>query len=103
MKVREELMKGAQIFAEAADSYEQDDVEGSDFCAILRDWLTEEANRHVHLSHLDSGYDEVSVWDHFSMTPEIVAIQPSVRMARLMIAAAIAEEGEDDEPEVPPL
>jgi len=96
MNVREELLKAAQVFADAADSYEEDDVEGGEFCAILRDWLRDEANLHVHLEGLDSGYDEVSVWDHVAMKPEIAAIQPSVRMARLMIEVEAGWRVDDD-------
>ena len=52
---------------------------------IIRDWLRDEASRHVHLEGLDGGYDEISVWDHVAMRPEIVAIQPCIRMARLIL------------------
>jgi hypothetical protein len=87
MNVREELLKAARIFADAAEEYQADEEpdDSGEFCVILRDWLRDEANRHIHLGGLDSGYDDVSVWDHASMTPEIVAVQPSVRMARLIL------------------
>jgi hypothetical protein len=84
MTPRDELLKAASFFAEAVEEYGDDEAEDSEFCAILRDWMRDQADQHVHLAHLDSGYDEVSLWDHVSMTAEIAAIQPSVRMARLV-------------------
>lgn len=102
MSVRDELLKGAQIFADAAKHYESEGIDGVEFCVIIRDWLQEEAGRHIHLNYLDSGYEEISLWDHVSMTPKIVAVQPSVRMARLMIDS-VDDVEEDNEPHLPPL
>lgn len=87
MNVRSELLLAAQFYREAAAEAlsESTDVDGAEFLAIVADWLTEEAGRHVHLNHLDSGYEEVPLWSHASMTPEVAALQPCVRMARLTI------------------
>ena len=87
MNARDDLRTAAQFYLEAAAEAlrESTDVDGAEFLRIIADWLTEEAGRHVHLNHLDSGYAEISLWDHASMTPEVAALQPCVRMARLTI------------------
>ena len=49
---------------------------------LVAEWLENEAGRHAHL-----GEQEVSVWDRPYMTPEFVAAQPCIKLARAILGS----------------
>jgi hypothetical protein len=50
---------------------------------LVAQLLTYEAGKHLHVD----GH-EVPLWSHPQMTPEVVALQPAIRLARAVLAKA---------------
>lgn len=58
---------------------------------IVGEWLRDEAGWHAH--DRNGGRTETSLWDHYAMSPEVVAMQPCIKMARLI--NALSDAGDD--------
>lgn len=85
MTPREELLVAVAFMdeAQAANPHPSDDALADEHFIITRDLLAEAAGAHMHVKG-----EELWVWDWMAtwMSPETVAMQPIIRMARNILA-----------------
>ena len=86
---KQKLESAAAFMREVAANEEIDPDQESpwfpEMMLAMAEWLEVESQRHVNLGGLDSGYEQVNVWESPMMDRETAELEPCIRVANLFL------------------